>query len=155
MLYPVPWLSHLGHHKNVIVEMAKKIRHEMKDICSHKHDSILRDDNEGVRHFSWETVWLELLDKMPTLMNLLGCLISDPQESKPLLCLIVSMLLKNQLRSNVPSCTSTNPQTSGCSEGDTDILSVISECFSESSIVSASNMGQVVSVPHTTVSLHK
>ena len=49
---------------------------------------ILKDGNEAVKFFSWETVWLELLNDMPTLINLLGYLISDPNKSKPLLCLI-------------------------------------------------------------------
>lgn len=84
--------------QQVVVQMGRKIRNEMEEICSRGHDSILRDSNEAVKRFSWETVWLELLNKMPTLMNLLGCLISDPKESKPLLCLIVSMLLKKRLR---------------------------------------------------------
>ena len=61
------------------------------------HDSILRDNIEAVNHFSWETVWLELLANVPILMQILSALIPNPQDDKPLLCLIASMLLKRRL----------------------------------------------------------
>ena len=34
---------------------------------------------------------------MPTLLNLLACLVKDPNKSKSMLCLIISMILKEQL----------------------------------------------------------
>ena len=69
----------------------------MKEICSTTYSSILRDSNEGVKQFNWETIWLELLQKMPTLLNLLACLVKDPNKSKSMLCLIISMILKERL----------------------------------------------------------
>lgn len=55
----------------LIPEMAKKIRNEMKSLASLDHDSILRDDIEALKHFSWETVYLELEKNVPTLIKLL------------------------------------------------------------------------------------
>ena len=53
----------------LIPEMAKKIRNEMKLLASLDRDSILRDDLEALKHFSWETVHLELEKNVPTLIK--------------------------------------------------------------------------------------
>ena len=74
--------------------IAKVIKQEIHSICSLEHDSILRDNIEAVKHFSWETVWLELQNKMPTLLQLLKLLVKRPKMNKPLMCLIASMVLK-------------------------------------------------------------
>ena len=58
--------------KSIIAKLALKIKAEMKDISSDAHDSCLRDCVEAVKHFHWDTVWLDLLQKMPTLMSLLS-----------------------------------------------------------------------------------
>ena len=55
----------------LIREIAKKIKKEMKSLASLDHDSILRDDFEALKHFSWETVYLELEKNVPTLIKLL------------------------------------------------------------------------------------
>ncbi len=68
----------------------------MKAISSDAHDSILRDTIEAVKHFSWQTVWLELTQKIPTLMSLLSHLIPKPDEHKPLLCFLASPILKSR-----------------------------------------------------------
>ena len=83
--------------KYILNEVIKLIKREIKIICSMSHDSILRDNIEAVNHFSWETVWLELLANVPILMQILSALIPNPQDDKPLLCLIASMLLKRRL----------------------------------------------------------
>ena len=44
-----------------ILQVARKIRAEMKHICSTDHSSIIQDSHEAVKRFSWETIWLELL----------------------------------------------------------------------------------------------
>lgn len=81
---------------SVIRKLATKIKAEMKSISSNDHDSILRDTIEAVKHFHWDTVMLELLKKVPTLMNLLKQLVNRPAEKKPLLCFIASQLLKSR-----------------------------------------------------------
>ena len=47
-----------------------------------------------MKKFSWETLWTELTAKLPTLMALLSGLVRDVKGSKPILCLIASVLLK-------------------------------------------------------------
>lgn len=56
----------------VLRQVARNVRTEMQQIASDKHDSILRDPIQAVKQFSWETVILELQNKLPTLMHLLG-----------------------------------------------------------------------------------
>ena len=81
-----------------MVEVAKRVRKEMKEICAKTHNSILRDSHEVVKCFSWQTIWLEYVQKMPTLLNLLSNLVSDVEKSKSLLCLIISMILKDRVK---------------------------------------------------------
>ena len=81
-----------------MVEVAKRVRKEMKEICAKTHNSILRDSHEAVKCFSWQTIWLEYVQKMPTLLNLLSNLVSDVEKSKSLLCLIISMILKDRVK---------------------------------------------------------
>ena len=65
----------------------------MQSICLDAHDSILRDCVEAVKHFHWETVMLELLQNVPTLMRLLSMMIRRLAERKPLICILASQLL--------------------------------------------------------------
>jgi len=80
----------------VISNICHTIHREMKNICSLSHDSILRDSHERVKHFSWQTVFLELKSNMPTLIKLLAAIIPD-HKSKSMICLIACMLLKKRL----------------------------------------------------------
>lgn len=83
--------------RNIIInDVVRELKKEMKHICSAKHDSILLDNHEAVKHFSWQTVWMELNKEMPLLMKLLSGLVSNAEEKKPMLCLIASMLLKSR-----------------------------------------------------------
>ena len=79
--------------EHVLYSVVKNIKTELKHIGSLDHNSILRDTNEGVRQFSWETVWLELNKNVPTLMKFLIKLL--PKVGKPLLCFFVSLILKH------------------------------------------------------------
>ncbi|XP_064385649.1 uncharacterized protein LOC135334421 isoform X3 [Halichondria panicea] len=78
----------------LLSQLALTIKNEMKKIGTNKHDSILRDNNEAVKRFSWETVRLELYKMVPTLMSLLSLLIPNPENRIPLICTIASQLLK-------------------------------------------------------------
>ena len=78
----------------VISSMSRLILKEIKQLCSLEHSSVLRDDMEAVKNFSWETVWGELTKDLPTLVALLKGLIRHPEDHKPLICLIISMILK-------------------------------------------------------------
>jgi len=80
--------------KGILAKIVAKIKSEMRDISSTAHDSILRDTVEAVKHFHWETVFLELEKKLPTLMSFLSQLVGTQPQRKPLLCLVSSQLLK-------------------------------------------------------------
>ena len=89
-------LTSIAGRKSTISTVARAVQEELKVLCSTNHDSILRDSIEAVKHFSWETVWLELCKMLPTLMSLLMELVRHPTDNKPLLCLLASMLLKKR-----------------------------------------------------------
>jgi L1 cell adhesion molecule like protein len=77
-------------------EIVRSIDKELKSICSYNHDSVLRDCIEGLRMFSWETIWLELLRNLPSLMKILSLLIPQHLENKPLLSFAASLILKKR-----------------------------------------------------------
>jgi len=55
--------------RHLINALAKHVRIEMKQICSLKHSSILRQGHCGILKFSWEAVWQELVHGVPTLIG--------------------------------------------------------------------------------------
>lgn len=65
------------------------IKKEIKQVCSVKHSSILADNHEAVKRFSWETIWCELNEQMPVLVHLLSDLVDNPNDKKPMLCLMI------------------------------------------------------------------
>ena len=46
--------------------LTSKIKKETKKVCKLDNNFILQDDIEGVKQFSWETVWLKLQRNVPT-----------------------------------------------------------------------------------------
>ena len=46
--------------------LTPKVKKEIKNICKLDYNSILWNDIEGVKQFSWETIWLELERHVPT-----------------------------------------------------------------------------------------
>ncbi len=82
--------------ETTITNVSRLMLKEISDLCSLEHDTILRDNIQAVKQFSWETIWLELLSKTPTLVSLFQHLISSPEKNKPLICLLISMILKRR-----------------------------------------------------------
>ena len=78
----------------VLLEVTRKIKRELRAMSSDDHSSILRDTTEAVKHFSWETVMLELEHSAPTLIKFLQLLVPQPLNRKPLICFIASLILK-------------------------------------------------------------
>ena len=78
--------------EHILDRLVKNIKNELKFIGSLHHNSILRDTNEAVRQFSWETIWLELLNNIPILTKFFTKLL--PKAGKPLLCFLISLILK-------------------------------------------------------------
>ena len=81
----------------VIAEIAIIIRKEMKQICSESRDSVIRDSQEGIKHFKWERVWTELVNHMPTLMKLLSAIFLNQKATQNICSLIACMILKKRL----------------------------------------------------------
>ena len=79
-----------------ITSLLRNINKELKMICSAKHSSIILDNFEAVKQFSWRSIWIELNQAIPTLMKLLTGLVSKPQNKKPMLCMVASMILKSR-----------------------------------------------------------
>ena len=66
---------------------------EMKEICSKKHNLMLRDSHEAVKMFSWETIWLELEAKLPIIFKKLL-----PKAEKKFLAFLMSLILKKRCK---------------------------------------------------------
>ena len=76
--------------EKIMREVARTIRREMEDLASDDHDSILRDTTEAVKHFSWETIALELKKEVPTLMRSLV-----RNKSQPFISSLACQLIKD------------------------------------------------------------
>ena len=76
--------------------VAKQIRNEMKNICSPKVYSILRDKHEALKCFSWETLWSEFMQGVPSLVKLLQLVLPKASNCKAFLCFVISILLKKR-----------------------------------------------------------
>ena len=82
--------------RSITAKLVLKIREEMKHLSSTDQDSVLRDFTEAVKCFHWETVRLELVRSVPTLMTILSQLVGPSTKHYPLLCLLASMILKSR-----------------------------------------------------------
>ena len=68
----------------------------MKEICSLKHNSVLRSNHTGIEHFSWEVIWEELNSKVPTLIKFLKKLL--PHSNNMSLSCVVCLILKQRCK---------------------------------------------------------
>lgn len=82
--------------RSLLIEICHKIKQEMKALSSDKYDSVLKDTIEAVKQFHWDTILMEYEKMLPTLMTLLQNLVPRPSQHKPLICLVVSQLLKSR-----------------------------------------------------------
>ena len=80
----------------VIFEVVKMIRKEMKEICSLKHNSLLRTSDDSIDQFSFNEVQTELMQKVSTLMTIMSAILKKKSIKKPLLYLISVMHLKKR-----------------------------------------------------------
>ena len=72
--------------------IGRKICKELSDICSTKIPSMMRDTNEAVKRFSWETILREFESKLPTLVALVKLVL--PHVSKTNLCFVIGVIVK-------------------------------------------------------------
>lgn len=77
-----------------ITALSKQINKEMDLVCSTKSDTIFNKDCNKV-DFSWDRIWQEIEMYLPTMLALLVS-IMDKKTNKPLVCMIVSMVLKHR-----------------------------------------------------------
>ena len=54
--------------RKVVMEISRNIKMEMKKLSSNACDALLNDTFEAVKHFHWNTVWLEYEKELPILM---------------------------------------------------------------------------------------
>ena len=94
-------VENVALRQEVIHQLSKVCRKEIRKICSDSHDSILRMKSKvAVEHFSWETVWLELQNNAPLLVTLFKQLFpeqkKEDQSTIMAICVCISILLQAQ-----------------------------------------------------------
>lgn len=72
------------------------MRTEMKTICSLRHNSLLRGSHEAVKHFSWEAIWREFMQQVPTIVSFLEKLL--PKSEHRFLAYLISVILKHRCK---------------------------------------------------------
>ncbi len=82
-------------HK-VMEEIGKKCRSEVKHICSLDHNSVLKDSDDAVNNFSWDTIWREFTKNVASLLKIIKCLFGKKHKNnKALTCFILSIIVKS------------------------------------------------------------
>ena len=81
--------------EQTVPALAKKVNEEFNQICSSKSNSILKQHCDG-SNFSWEKIWIEIEQQLPTLHLFLISIIKDAASHKPLVCMLISMILKHR-----------------------------------------------------------
>ena len=69
----------------------------MDHVCSSKTDTLFKKSHE-VDGFSWERVWNELEEHLPTFLSAFVAIFDRGTLNKPLICMIVSMILKQRYK---------------------------------------------------------
>lgn len=83
-----------SHNDEVIKQLSTTVRKELAYICSIKHNSLLRDGYDRIKNFSWNIVWTELVQNVPTLVSLISAI--SPTSSIPIRCTIISIIIKQR-----------------------------------------------------------
>ena len=78
----------------IITALSKQINKEMDSVCSTKSDTIFSKDCNKV-DFSWDRIWKEIEMYLPTFLALLVSIMGE-KTNKPLVCMIVSIVLKHR-----------------------------------------------------------
>jgi len=80
-----------------ISALSKQINKEIDVVCSTKSDTIFSKDCDEI-DFSWDRIWRDIEAYLPSLLSLLVSIKGENSETvnKPLVCMIISMLLKHR-----------------------------------------------------------
>ena len=68
----------------------------MKCICSLQHNSVLRGNIESIKHFSWDTVWEEFTQEVPTIVTFLRNLL--PKADRIFLASLICLILQQRCK---------------------------------------------------------
>ena len=89
--------SQLPQTKDYLLkDFVKRVNGEIRNICSFNHNSVLRGSHEAVKTFSWETVWCELANNVPTLVNFLNNLL--PKSDKRFISFLICAIIKKKCK---------------------------------------------------------
>ena len=71
-----------------------KVRKELQHLCSSSVNSMLTSEEKYISEFNWDVIWSEFSNHLPTLKSIFVAIINNSPTSKPIICLIISMILK-------------------------------------------------------------
>ena len=87
--------SELPQAKDYLLKgFVHTINKEIATICSQKHSSILRGGHESIKRFSWDRIWSEMNENMPTHLKFLQCLL--PKSDRRLIFFLICAVLKKR-----------------------------------------------------------
>ena len=86
--------SSVHHQKIMAGELARSAKRQIRQL-SGKKASMVFGRKEDLAEFTWDLLWDELVKEVPVLIFFLKKLTRDVETSKPMICLIISMILKN------------------------------------------------------------
>ena len=84
------------HQKIMASELARSAKKQMKSLSGKNESSMVFGKKEFMTDFTWNMLWDELAKEGPILMFFLKKMARNADSSKPMVCLIISMLLKAQ-----------------------------------------------------------
>lgn len=91
-------LKDLSMKKQVIIEVGKVIKNELKLFCSNKFDSILVETSQAaLQFFTWESMWEEMAKATPFLLSILQSCMSKQakiERLKAVICMCFAILAK-------------------------------------------------------------
>lgn len=83
------------HQRMMVSAVARFIKKELHSLSS-ESGSMVFDKKQHVQEFSWDRLWGHLKQKLPLLTECFKKFVRDMETCKPLVCLIISMLLKQR-----------------------------------------------------------
>ena len=88
-------VSNFSNH--TVTAVCKQAHDEMNHLSSTSTDSVMARDNSIISAFSWDVLWLEFQQHVPTLVSIFVGLTSksgNMLKNRPLICLLIATDLK-------------------------------------------------------------
>ena len=83
-----------SHNDHIIKHLSIAVRKELSHICSVRHDSLVRDGYDKMKKFSWDMLYSEYVENIPTLVSLISAI--SPTSSIAVRCTIISIIVKQR-----------------------------------------------------------